>query len=87
MKKSIFSFLIIIVGVSGVLLKKSTENMSQVRPKLEGFSSERLDYIAKAMATEIDKETMPGAVTSSHATVKLFTSKLMDFLIPTKRNQ
>lgn len=45
------------------LLTNSLAAVAQTAPEVEGFSSERLARIGAVMRAEIDKGTLPGAVT------------------------
>jgi CubicO group peptidase (beta-lactamase class C family) len=63
MKKGILASILIATVVSVVLLNGVLAGVPQVTSESEGFSSERLARIGAVMRAEIDKGTLPGAVT------------------------
>jgi CubicO group peptidase (beta-lactamase class C family) len=63
MKQGILTSILIAAAASAALLTGAQALELQATPESEGFSSERLARIGPVMRTEIDKGTMPGAVT------------------------
>src|SRR5262245_66391945 len=63
MKKGILVSILIATAASVLLLSGVLAREPQVAPESEGFSSERLARISTVMRAEIDKGTLPGAVT------------------------
>jgi CubicO group peptidase (beta-lactamase class C family) len=63
MKKGMLASILVATAVSVVLLSGVLAGVTQVAPESEGFSSERLARIGAVMRAEIDKGTLPGAVT------------------------
>ena len=63
MKKGILVSILVTTAASVMLLSGVLARVPQEAPESEGFSSERLARISAVMRAEIDKGTLPGAVT------------------------
>jgi CubicO group peptidase (beta-lactamase class C family) len=63
MKKGILTSILVATAASVVLLSGVLARVPQSTPESEGFSSERLARISVVLRDEIDKGTLPGAVT------------------------
>ena len=63
MQQGILVSILAAMAASVLLLSSGLARVPQVAPESEGFSSERLARIGAVMRAEIDKGTLPGAVT------------------------
>ena len=63
MKKRLLVSILVAAAVSAALLSSVPAHAPQVAPESEGFSAERLARLSAVLRAEIDRGTMPGAVT------------------------
>lgn len=84
MKKGILALALVAAVSSAVFLTGAPVRLAQAESESEGFSSERLARISAVMRAEIDKGTMPGAVTLIARNGKIVHFEAHGYLDPGK---